>query len=296
MYFKYIIDETFISLKKSPMMLFCAVVIITTSLALLGVFIMGDKFFKAIVSNFENNLEIVAFLEDGFNESTVKNVIIPSISTYQGVSSVRLVTKEGAREELKKEVPELNEVFSVIEENPLPASIRVKVTSADSLAEITAKLKKENGIAVSEVTYGGESVNSFLNAAKSLKQFMVLFLLLFILTSIVVTSATIKLTVYSRRDDIEIMKLVGATDWYVKWPYLIEGIILGVASGALATLLILFFKNSAVLELSKSMYILNAVKSDVSMMEICWKLILVGTLQGVIGAMWSTASVLSEKF
>ncbi|HNY12186.1 MAG TPA: hypothetical protein PKK26_11400, partial [Candidatus Wallbacteria bacterium] len=70
----------------------------------------------------------------------------------------------------------------------------------------------------------------------------------------------------------------------------------GVASGALATLLILFFKNSAVLELSKSMYILNAVKSDVSMMEICWKLILVGTLQGVIGAMWSTASVLSEKF
>ncbi|HNY12196.1 MAG TPA: permease-like cell division protein FtsX, partial [Candidatus Wallbacteria bacterium] len=174
MYFKYIIDETFISLKKSPMMLFCAVVIITTSLALLGVFIMGDKFFKAIVSNFENNLEIVAFLEDGFNESTVKNVIIPSISTYQGVSSVRLVTKEGAREELKKEVPELNEVFSVIEENPLPASIRVKVTSADSLAEITAKLKKENGIAVSEVTYGGESVNSFLNAAKSLKQFMVL--------------------------------------------------------------------------------------------------------------------------
>ncbi|HOT76836.1 MAG TPA: hypothetical protein PK467_13695, partial [Candidatus Wallbacteria bacterium] len=139
------------------------------------------------------------------------------------------------------------------------------------------------------------NVHNFLTASEKFKQFSVIFLALFILTSVIVTAATIKLTIYSRRSDIEIMKLVGATDWYVKWPYIIEGMALGLISSAFAILLVLFLKNSAILEIAKSIQFLSGFKSEVSMLEIGWKLTVVGILQGIIGALWSTSSILSER-
>lgn len=296
MYVRYILDETLISLRKSFSMLVCSAVIVTASLALFGMFIISDRAFSRVAAHFENNLEVVAFLEDGYNEGTVKNAIMPAISTYPGVASVRLVTKDEARRELSKDVPELDELFSVIEENPLPASLRVKVKSPDMLSQVTAKMKKENGIAISDVTYGGESANAVLSGIAGMRRFMLVCLVLFTIASIIVTAATIRITVTARRDDIEIMKLVGATDWYIKWPYIIEGILLGLVSGAAATLLMLFFRNGAVAELGRSVTMFGALADAVSIPELCFKLVTVGVLQGIIGAMWSTASVLSEKF
>ncbi|HPG60251.1 MAG TPA: hypothetical protein PKW98_20730, partial [Candidatus Wallbacteria bacterium] len=84
-------------------------------------------------------------------------------------------------------------------------------------------------------------------------------------------------------------------DWYVKWPYIIEGMALGLISSAFAIMLVLFLKNSAVLEIAKSIQFLSGFKSEVSMLEIGWKLTVVGILQGIIGALWSTSSILSEK-
>ena len=292
---KYIFNETFISLRKSGMLILCAIIIITTALISLGLFILADRAASAVISGFENNLEIVAFLEDGFNASTLKNVIIPNISNYPEVASVRLVTKEDAREELKKEVPELRDVFSIIEENPLPSSLRIKVKTPDTLAAVTDRMKKENGLAIEEITYGGENANSFLKASQKFRESSLFVLIIFIIASVVVIAATIRLTVYSRFNEIEIMRLVGATDWYIKWPYILEGIFLGVVSGALATLAVLFIKNGVFLELSKSFIFLKNIAEGVNIFDICWKLILVGILQGIIGAMFSTASVLSEK-
>lgn len=291
----YILSETWISMKKSATMLFSAVVIITTALSMLGFFIVSQNFLKVVLSDVENNLQIVAFLEDGFNERTLSEVIIPSIRAYSDVSEVIYVDKEKAREELKKDISELNEIFSIIEDNPLPSSLRIKVRSPEALETVAERLKKENGIIIDEITYGGENVRNFLRASEKFRQFSVIFLTLFIITSVIVTSATIKLTIYSRKSDIEIMKLVGATDWFVKWPYVIEGIILGALSSFLAIMLVLFLKNSAILEIAKSIQFLSGFKTEVSMLEIGWKLTAVGILQGIIGALWSTSSILSEK-
>lgn len=276
-------------------MLFSAIVIITTALSMLGFFIVTQNFLKVVLKDIESNLQIVVFLEDGFNERTVKEVIIPSIKEYPQVSKVDYIDKERAREELKKDISELNEIFSIIEDNPLPSSLRVSVSEPEALETVAERLKKENGIIVDEITYGGENVRNFLKASEKFKQFSVIFLTLFIITSVIVTSSTIKLTIYSRKSDIEIMKLVGATDWYVKWPYIIEGVALGVFSSFLAIMLVLFLKNSALLEAAKSIQFLSGFKSEVSMFEIGWKLMVVGILQGIIGALWSASSILSEK-
>ncbi len=276
-------------------MLFSAVIIITTALSLLGFFIVSQNFLKVVLKDIENNLQIVVFLEDGFNERTLKEVIIPSIKEYPQVIKVDYIDKEMAREELKKDISELNEIFSVIEDNPLPSSLRVSVSAPEALETTAERLKKENGIIIDEITYGGENVRNFLKASEKFKQFSVIFLTLFIITSVIVTSSTIKLTIYSRKSDIEIMKLVGATDWYVKWPYIIEGIVLGLFSSFLAIMLVLFLKNSAVLEVAKSIQFLSGFKSEISMFEIAWKLLVVGILQGIIGALWSASSILSEK-
>lgn len=293
--FRYILGETFISLRKSGTLIACSVIIITTALISLGVFIMAGRAAGTLLSGFENSLEIVAFLEDGINEGSLKNVAIPNISAYPEVASVRYVSRDEAREELKKNVPELRDVFSVIEENPLPASLRIKVKSPEMLASVSDKMKKENGLLIEEVTYGGESANAFLKASKKFRESSIFILALFIIASVIVIAATIRLAVYSRSGEIEIMRLVGATDWYIKWPYILEGIILGVVSGLLATMAILFIKNGVFLELSKNFAVLKNIPDGIDIYDICWKLVLVGTLQGIVGAMLSTASVLSEK-
>ncbi len=292
---RYILYETWLSMKKSATMLFSAVIIITTALSLLGFFIVSQNFLKVVLKDIENNLQIVVFLEDGFNERTLKEVIIPSVKEYPQVSKVDYIDKEQAREELKKDISELNEIFSVIEDNPLPSSLRVSVSAPEALETVAERLKKENGIIIDEITYGGENVRNFLKASEKFKQFSVIFLTLFIITSVIVTSSTIKLTIYSRKSDIEIMKLVGATDWYVKWPYIIEGVVLGLFSSFLAIMLVLFLKNSAALEVAKSIQFLSGFNSEISMLEIAWKLLVVGILQGIIGALWSASSILSEK-
>lgn len=292
---RYILYETWLSMKKSATMLFSAVIIITTALSMLGFFIVSQNFLKVVLKDIENNLQIVVFLEDGFNERTLKEVVIPSIKEYPQVIRVDYVNKEQAREELKKDISELNEIFSVIEDNPLPSSLRVSVSAPEALETIAERLKKENGIIIDEITYGGENVRNFLKASEKFNQFSVIFLTLFIITSVIVTSSTIKLTIYSRKSDIEIMKLVGATDWYVKWPYIIEGVALGLFSSFLAIMLVLFLKNSALLEVAKSIQFLSGFKSEISMFEIAWKLLVVGILQGIIGALWSASSILSEK-
>ncbi|HOT78274.1 MAG TPA: permease-like cell division protein FtsX, partial [Candidatus Wallbacteria bacterium] len=157
--FSYILAETWISMKKSATMLFSAAVIMTTALSLLGFFIVTQNFFKVVLKDIENNLQIVVFLEDGFNERTLKEGVIPSVKAYAEVAEVEYVNKEKAREELKKDIAELDEIFSIIEDNPLPSSLRIKVRTPEALKTVAERLKKENGIIINEITYGGENVH-----------------------------------------------------------------------------------------------------------------------------------------
>ncbi len=293
--FKYILYETWISIKKSATMLFSAAIIITTALSLLGFFIVTQNLLRAVLKDIENNLQIVVFLEDGFNERTLKEAVIPSIKRYPQVADVEFVDKNRACEELKKDIAELDEIFSVIEDNPLPSSLRIGVKTPDALEPTLQRLKAENGIIIDEITYGGENVRNFLKASEKFKHFSVIFLVLFIITSVIVTSSTIKLTIYSRKNDIEIMKLFGATYWYVKGPYVIEGVARFLFSSLLAIALVFFLKNSAITEIVRNVHFLSGFKSEASMFEICWKLSITGILQGIIGALWSTSAILSEK-
>ncbi|MEZ7890267.1 MAG: permease-like cell division protein FtsX [Candidatus Wallbacteria bacterium] len=292
---KYIIEETYFAIKKSGTLIINAVLIITAALSLFGVLMIADKATKLLFQNFETNLEIIAFLEDQTDPATLNNVIIPNISAYPEVGNVKLVSKEEAAEALKKDMPELREIFSVIEENPLPVTLRIKVKSAAMLEAVTAKIKKENGLLIEDVTYGGDKISSFLETGEKIKRALLLFVIVFIVSSIAIVSSTIKMTVHSRRNEIEIMQLTGATEWYIKWPYVIEGTFIGIISAVLATVLVYFMQNAMVTEFARNFAFVKNLPSNLSYYEILFKLLIIGVLQGIIGALISTSRYLSEK-
>lgn len=292
---KYIIEETYFAIKKSGTLIINAVLIITAALSLFGVLMIADKATKLLFQNFETNLEIIAFLEEQTDPATLNNVIIPNISAYPEVGNVKLVSKEEAAEALKKDMPELREIFSVIEENPLPVTLRIKVKSASMLEAVTAKIKKENGLLIEDVTYGGDKISSFLETSEKIKRALLLFVIVFIVSSIAIVSSTIKMTVHSRRNEIEIMQLTGATEWYIKWPYVIEGTFIGIISAVLATVLVYFMQNAMVTEFARNFTFIKNLPSNLSYYEILFKLLIIGVLQGIIGALISTSRYLSEK-
>lgn len=293
---KYILEESLILLKKNITMSISSMLIIITSLCLLGFFIITQQFLNVILKNIEENLQIVVFLESGINESIILKKIIPEIKSYPQVLNVEYISKEKASEEFKKNIPELKDIFSIIEENPLPASLKIKVKDINDIKIVAEKIKNENSILIDEINYGGENFYNFLKISYFFKKISVTYLLIFVFASIIVISSAIKLDVYSQKIDIEIMKLVGATNFYIKMPYIIKGSLIGLISSIISIIFVYFVQQSVILEIFKIFKFISYTKFDLlSTFDISLKLLIVGVLQGIIGAIWAVSKVLAEK-
>ena len=156
------------------------------------------------------------------------------------IADVTYLTKDDAMNRLKQQLADRKELLDMVTGNPLPASVEVRLRDANRLTEVAAQLRRET--AVEDVTLQQDVVDNLLritNFARAAGLAMVLGLMgitLFVIVN------TIRLAVYARRQEIEIMKLVGATDWFIRWPFVLEGVIVGFLGGVMAILLLAVMK------------------------------------------------------
>ncbi|RLB40833.1 MAG: hypothetical protein DRH20_00415 [Deltaproteobacteria bacterium] len=205
------------------------------SLLIFGSFLLLFVNLSDWVEGWGENLTMSVYLEDGLDEK-MKQAIMRHIQGLEGASVKEYISKERALEHLRAALGERSDLLESLSRNPLPASIEVIIRRHNPRRTDPAAIVK--GIAalpgVSDVQYSEEWVNRFRNILEvvRLTGFIIGGLLgagvIFIVTN------TIKLGLYARQDEIEILKLVGATDWFVKIPFLMEGILQGLLSGFLA--------------------------------------------------------------
>lgn len=187
---------------------------------------------RNIVSSLENQLTIQAYLKPKTDVKAAEK----AISALPEVKSVKIITKDMALERLRSRIGEQAKAVMLLGENPLPESVEVKVKRASQVAE-TARLL----VAVPEVediVYAGRVAEKLTRVSGFVEKFSVIMLIVAVAASGIVLFNTIRISVYSRAEEINVMMMVGATSTYVTLPFVIQGFILGLTGALLASLLL----------------------------------------------------------
>lgn len=215
--------ESLKSLGRNGWMTFASVSAVTVTLLLVGVFVLIMMNLNKVADDLENDVEIKSFVSLEADEASV-NEMETAIKSMSGVESVNFSTKE---EELSDLVLDFGDEFSLFEQsNPLLDVFYVKATEPQQTENVATEISQLEGI--EEVKYGEgkiEKLFTFLNTGRNVGLVLILALLF---TAMFLISNTIRITIVARRHEIEIMKLVGATNWFVRIPFILEGMWLGL--------------------------------------------------------------------
>ncbi len=176
-------------------------------------------------------------------------------------------------------------------ENPLPNSIIVRVQKPEMVSKVVGSIKNMEGI--DQIKDGKEIVDKITKITNTLKWMGLVLFLILIGVSLFLIGNTIKITVYSRKREIGIMKYIGATDWFIRWPFVFEGIIIGILGAIIAILLLYYGYKGVYTKASVGLIFVNLLNPGYVLSSILWIFVLVGIIIGAVGSILSIRKFLS---
>jgi cell division transport system permease protein len=205
------------------------------------------------------------------------------IRQLQGVTVVRFVSKEEALERMRKSFGEQASVLEAVEGiNPLPDSFEVQVARPELVGPVAEAIAAMPGVA--KVDYKRDTVERLFRLTSVIRGLGLVVSVFLVLGCAVVISNTVRLTVFARRREVAIMKLVGATDWFIRWPFVIEGIVLGLAGTLLAVGALAGAYWWAAGAAARILPFLPLVPPERVIRSLVWPLVGVGALVGGLGS------------
>jgi cell division transport system permease protein len=223
-----------LGIRHSPFVHLVAVSTLAIALFTAGLARGGMRLLRGLEESIGGEVEVTAYLADGVSNDRGEELAREMASGTGG--QARYVTPTEALERLSDELGDLAEAVTRLPRNPLPASIELRVPpelrTPQRLGELAQSLRSVSGVAA--VDYGQAAVERLSAISRALNVGGGVAFAVIVLATVIITSATLQLAIYARREEIEIQKLVGATDYFVKAPFLIEGLVQGVIGGAVA--------------------------------------------------------------
>ena len=232
----YNIKQGFLQIFRNRGMSLASIFSILAMLLILGMFFVitvNINLFTEVVKQDYDQIEV--FLLDDTDKAQAAQ-IMTQIRTHEGVTDVQYRSKAEALEILKERWGESGYLLDSLGKNPLPASILISVESLDNAGEVAAYAGTLDGI--EDVQYYQETVEKLTKITNFLQIGALIIMAFLVVVSVVVVSNTVKLTVFARAKEIRIMKYVGATNWFIRGPFLAEGIIIGMLAALISTGLI----------------------------------------------------------
>ena len=218
-------------------MTLASVFTVMASLLVLGVFLVLSLNLNTIVGDLEGSYEIIAVVDEKTSEEGLA-AIGKDIEKIENVNDAALDRKEDRLENLKEDFGENGSLLDRYQDdNPLRDWYKITLQDLNRSSETIPKIEQVDGVA--KVIQNEDAISSLVSIATYIRQFSFWIIIALAIVSIFIISNTIKLTVYTRRKEINIMKFVGATDWFIRWPFIIEGIIIGLVGSCLSVGLIL---------------------------------------------------------
>lgn len=227
--------EAVAGLGRAPLLGGLSVMAIGFSLYILGLFGVTAHNIDRALADVEEQVEIVAYLDEDAT-ATQAELARSEVTGYPEVSEVTYVTKVEALHEASQELTEFSDVFSDLEVNPLPASLEIRLEpERRDEASVQAVVERVGGYGfVEEVRYGREWVERIFSLRRVAGAAAAILGGAFGLAAILLTGTAVRLAIVARSEAISIMQTVGATEGYIRRPFLLEGLITGLAGGLLA--------------------------------------------------------------
>ncbi len=230
---RFLWSESWAGIRKNALMTLAAVSTVAVCLALSALFMILVQNINFISWILESEIELVAYLEDDFNRDLGRDYVVRQIGAIAGVDTVLYVTREEALDDLRRQFGDEQHLLDAVAgDNPLRDAVRIVVTDTDQLDAIASRV---SGMAsIDEVRYERELISrllAFTDVARAGGMGLVVVLAA---ATFLIVSNTVRLTVFARREEIEVMKLVGATPWFIRMPFIIEGLLVGVSGAVVA--------------------------------------------------------------
>jgi cell division transport system permease protein len=233
---EYFIRESVISLKRNSLMSFASVSTVALSLLILGIFLVMVLNLNNMASTLETQVEISVYLQDNLTDREMREVGT-RITRLEGVTQVMFVSKDEAMERFRQRLGEQQGILAALgDTNPLPNAFEVRVDRPENVKPVAQAIGQLKG--VENAKFGQEVIEHLFNLTRMMRIFGLVLIVFLALAALFIISNTIRITVFARRREIAIMKYVGATDWFIRWPFLIEGMMLGLGGAVIAVLLL----------------------------------------------------------
>jgi cell division transport system permease protein len=236
-----IVSEAFRSLGANLSTTVAATMTVLIGMFLLGMLVALGSWVVSWSDQVKSELMVKVYFEPERTEQQI-NSLRTTLETDDRVCEVVFVSAGEALERMEQRYPELTENLST---NPLPDSFEVQPCEAEDTAAIAASVEQPPRAGVDKVNYGERTADRILHVARVIQIVFLVAVLVLLSASTLLIANTIRLSIFSRRREIEVMKLVGATNWFVRGPFMLEGLLCGLIGASAAVLLLLLGKELA---------------------------------------------------
>lgn len=285
--FLYFISDAFKSLRRNATISIASAATVLTTLVVFGAFLLTALNVSVGVQDVQSKVEIKVFLKDNATQAE-QSAIEAKIKSIPGVKSVTYETKAQALTNFKAQFASDPDILAGYNEsnNPLPNSYTVQLDQPE-VADTVQKDLTPNGqlmAGIDQIGNDQEMIKTITSFANTIKWVGLVLFIVLIGVSLFLIINTIKITVYSRRREIGIMKFVGATDWFIRWPFVIEGIVIGLVGSVLAVAIIYAGYSALFKSALKGMYTMQFIHPSYILTMMSWQFIIAGILIGAIGS------------
>lgn len=278
---RYILPEPFISLKRNILMTIAAVLTVVITLYLCGIFGLLVMNIDENATMMENSVEIKAFISDDLSDEQAA-ALSETVKGLDGVADVKYVSKTEGLESMSEEFGDSADILAAVQTNPLPNSYTISAKTPEDVAPIVKQL--EGMSQIDEVRYGQGTVENLFLLMKWLRIMGVAIMILLGLCAVVLISMNIRLSVTARKEEIQVMKYVGATNSFIIWPFILEGVLLGLLGSVLAIILVLCSYNGVLSKIVTTLQFMTFLKLSSVAGLVVFAMLAVGIILGALGS------------
>ena len=283
---RYFVSEAVKSFWRNSFMSIASIATVALSFFILGVFTIIVANLDHFAENLEGQVQISIYLKDDLTTDQVMSVG-RRLKALPDVKEISFTNKDQAMEKLKERMKDQPGILNALEgKNPLPSSYELTFTNPEAVKKTAAVVAEYPEVESSH--YGQEIIEQLFQITAVVRWGGIALIILLTFATLFIISNTIRLTVFARRKEIGIMKYVGATNWFIRWPFLLEGLFLGFIGGVIADLALLQFYEFITVTIHRSLAFLPMVSMYPFMYQMGGVLLL---LSMVIGAIGSTISL-----
>ncbi len=294
----YLIKKGVSSVWKNFIMSFASFSIMLVSLLQISCSVLLMMNVNIIMGNIEDTNEITIYVKEGATDEQVDH-IKKVLESNPELADVKYYSKEAALEDFRADMAEYSELIDYLAENPMPETFLVRVTDISKIRYVTQAIQSIDGVEQVKAPY--DFAGALVNIRNTFSVILVVMLTILIIVSVVIVSNSIRTSVFARRAEIDIMKYVGATRGFIRTPFFVEGMFIGILAGAGAwgVTWVIYDAVSGLFASDLTVWQMFGFYGLIPFDDICWPTLAIncgaGALLGAVGTMFVMNRYLREK-